>query len=410
MSTTEAACASENAARPRIALCGAGAGGLALATRLARTGHRPVVFEARSEAACGSEGVFLTLAPNGMNGLRAIGCYEAVKENGIDTTAIEIQNASGKRLGLAVQSDHESAFGAPSITIRRGRLTEILIAAARAEGADLRFGVRVTGVRARPDTVRIELGDGTFHDADILVAADGLRSSVRATVFPEFPAPHFTGLVGTGGITDARIPDTGGAMRMTFGNRAFFGYLKATGQPVYWFNSYAADDGADGNGIDPVGYARKILALHADDPGPNRAILERVERLDRGYPIYDMPRVPTWHKGRVVLIGDAAHAVGPHAGQGASMAIEDALVLAACLEAEHGHAGAFRRYEALRRPRIDRVVKLTARNSSQKRSNGRLSLFIRDLVLPFLIPIGIRSGRQLFKYRADTSPLAPAES
>jgi 2-polyprenyl-6-methoxyphenol hydroxylase-like FAD-dependent oxidoreductase len=104
-------------------------------------------------------------------------------------------------------------------------------------------------------------------------------------------------------------------------------------------------------------------------------------------------------------LGDAAHAVGPHAGQGASMAIEDALVLAACLEAEPDNAAAFQRYETLRRARVSNVVKLTQRNSSQKRSNGRLGLFMRDLVLPFLIPLGMRMGRKLFRFRVDMTPL-----
>jgi 2-polyprenyl-6-methoxyphenol hydroxylase-like FAD-dependent oxidoreductase len=102
-----------------------------------------------------------------------------------------------------------------------------------------------------------------------------------------------------------------------------------------------------------------------------------------------------------VLIGDAAHAVGPHAGHGASMAIEDALVLAASLDAERSLEAAFRRFEKLRRKRIDEVVKLAARNSSQKRVNGWLSLMIRDLVLPFLIPHGIKMGRKLCQYRVD---------
>jgi 2-polyprenyl-6-methoxyphenol hydroxylase-like FAD-dependent oxidoreductase len=87
------------------------------------------------------------------------------------------------------------------------------------------------------------------------------------------------------------------------------------------------------------------------------------------------------------------------------MAIEDALVLAASLDAEQSHEAAFRRFEELRRERIDQVVKLTARNSSQKRAGGWLSLRIRDLVLPFLIPHGIKMGRKLCQYRVDLTPL-----
>ena len=214
-----------------VAICGAGIAGLALGIRLAGMGYKPVVFEARSEAAAGREGVFLTLAPNGANGLRAIGCYDLVKKNGIDTTGIEILNAKGKRLALADQSDHEREFGAPSITIRRGLLTEILLSQARAVGVDVRFDVRVRGVAASPAAVRLMLSDGRTHDADILVASDGLRSNVREIVFPEYPRPHYTGLIGTGGITEAKIAHTGGLMRMTFGSNAFFGYVKPAGQP-----------------------------------------------------------------------------------------------------------------------------------------------------------------------------------
>ena len=95
-----------------VAICGAGIGGLSLAVRLVGSGFRPIVFEARGEVPTINEGVFLTLAPNGTNGLRALGCFEPVRADGIDTTGIEILNAKGKRLGLADQADHERIFGA----------------------------------------------------------------------------------------------------------------------------------------------------------------------------------------------------------------------------------------------------------------------------------------------------------
>jgi 2-polyprenyl-6-methoxyphenol hydroxylase-like FAD-dependent oxidoreductase len=405
MSTNEACAAGEGVRRPRIAICGAGVAGLALAIRLTHLGYRPVVFEARDEAAAFREGVFLTLAPNGTNGLRAIGCYEAVVANGIDTTGIEILNAKGKRLALADQSDHARVFGAPSVTIRRGLLAEILLARARAVGVDVRFNAGVIDVAASADGVHLQLSSGGSHDADVLVAADGLRSQVREAVFPEYPRPHFTGLIGTGGVTDAEVPDTGGLMRMTFGDNAFFGYLKPAGRPVHWFNSYPAEEREIDRIPGPAAHARAIRALHANDPSPNPQILERVAAIDRSYPIYDMPALPCWYRGRVVLMGDAAHAVGPHAGQGASMAIEDALVLAACLEAEQDHERAFRRYEKLRRDRIALVVRMTARNGSQKRTSGRLGVLIRDLILPFVIPLGIRTARRFFQFRADLAPL-----
>src|SRR5262249_29876459 len=141
-------------------------------------GHNPIVFEARSETVLESEGVFLTLAPNGMNGLRTIGCFEEVKASGIDTIGIEIRNARAKRLGFAGQADHPAEFGAPSLTICRGRLTEILLAKTRTVGVDLWFDAPVSSVAALASGVRLQLRDGASHDASILVAANGLGSKV----------------------------------------------------------------------------------------------------------------------------------------------------------------------------------------------------------------------------------------
>ncbi len=388
----------------KVAICGAGIGGLALAIRLAELGFRPSVFEQREEAAICHEGAFLTLAPNGMNGLKALGCYDAVRLSGVETTKIELCNARGARLGEADQMDHEQVFGAPSVTIGRGRLAEILLKRARAAGVDLHFATTVTSLESGEVSVRLRFSNGEIHDAEILVGADGLRSTVRRHAFPDYPAPHFTGLIGTGGITPTSLPCTSGTMHMTFGEKAFFGYLVDTRQQAYWFTSYAAD--AAENGVaNGEAFAERIRQMHAGDPAPNRTILDAVSSIEKSYPVFDMPELPAWSRERVVLMGDAAHAVGPHAGQGASMAIEDALVLAAALALDGDHQAAFARYEDLRRPRVADVVRLTAQNSSQKRISGRWRLFVRDLLLRVFIPLGIKTGRKLFAYRPDQASL-----
>jgi 2-polyprenyl-6-methoxyphenol hydroxylase-like FAD-dependent oxidoreductase len=390
-------------ASTNIVICGAGVAGLTLAIRSAQLGRKSIVLEARSESAVSTEGVFLTLAPNGMNGLKAIDCFAEVKAAGIVTTGIELRNARGKRLACVEQSDHEREFGAPSVTLGRGQLLAILVAHARSAGVDVRFDARLMEANEQRGKIALRLSTGESVEADILVAADGLRSTVREKLFPEYPGARFTGLIGTGGTAEASIADTGGVMRMTFGDSAFFGYIKVDARPLYWFNSYGANEPGDGKVEDPEAYAEAIFAMHANDPEPNGTILRRAGRLERNYP----PKLPSWHRGRVVLVGDAAHAVGPHAGQGASMAIEDALVLAACMEEERDCEHAFSRYESLRSKRIEKVVELTRANSAPKRLGNKLAILVRDLLLPFLIPLGIRAGRKLFRFRADLTPLAP---
>jgi 2-polyprenyl-6-methoxyphenol hydroxylase-like FAD-dependent oxidoreductase len=388
-----------------IGICGAGIGGLVLALRLARLGFRPMVFEARSKEAALCEGEFITLASNGMNGLRTVDCYEATLREGLETRAIEICNARGKRLALIDQSDHAAAFGAPAVTIKRGALTRILIEKCQTNGVAIHFGHRLTKADDRAHDVALAFSEGARISVDLLVAADGLRSFVRTQAFPDFPLPQFTGLIGTGGIVDADIADTDGVMRMTFGEQAFFGYIKTASHPVYWFDSFPIDTPDAVRALEPAALAAHVRQMHAGDPEPNMSILRVVDRIERSYPIFDMPPLPGWSKGRVVLLGDAAHAIGPHAGQGASMAIEDAVVLSSCLADTLDYGAAFAHYEALRRPRIERVVKLTRQNASRKRKNSRLGLFLMGLLLPLFISLSVKASRKLFAYRVDLEPL-----
>ena len=138
-----------------------------------------------------------------------------------------------------------------------------------------------------------------------------------------------------------------------------------------------------------------LRQLHRRDPAPVRAILDAVASTPTPYPIFDMPPLATWHRGRVVLLGDAAHAVGPHAGQGASLAITDALTLAAELARCHDPATAFASYQSLNQPLVDKVVRVTARNASNKRQTTALSRALRRLILPLVLPLGQRSNRRL---------------
>jgi len=119
-----------------------------------------------------------------------------------------------------------------------------------------------------------------------------------------------------------------------------------------------------------------------------------------------MPELAHWSKGRVLLMGDAAHAVAPHSGQGASMAIEDALVLAASLEEAGSMEAAFARFFSLRHDRTQTVIKIGRMAGSQKHAQSWLALRIRDLMLPLVMPLGVKAQERVFTFRADRTPLA----
>lgn len=386
----------------RIAIAGAGIGGLALALALARGGFEPVVLEKRTEAQVRGEGAFLSLAPNGINALRAHGLAEAAIAAGVRTSGLAMFNEHGRRVAFMDYGRYRDRFGAPCITIRRGALESVLADAAAAAGIAVRYAAEVDVVEVRPDEVVI--GGERF---DALVACDGLRSTIRSRIFPELPQPRYTGLIGTGGFVDAPgVRPTGGAMNMTFGKRAFFGYIAEPGWPVMWFNTYPAPESEAGPIGDAAAYARFIESLHRDDPLDNARILAAVPAIGRNYPIYDMAELPYWSRGRVLLMGDAAHAVAPHAGQGAAMAIEDALVLAAVLEAEESVEAAFARFFQLRRERTQKVIRIGRMAGSPKHAQSWLALRLRDLLLPLVIPLAVRSQEAVFAFRADRTPLA----
>ena len=405
MSNGTLADASRKSDLPTIGIAGAGIGGLALAIALKRKGFAPMVFERRQRGQVGAEGIFLTLAPNGFNALRGLGLAEAIGARGVVTTGIALHNEHGKQIGLVDYTAHAQAFGAPSVTIKRGALGETLLDAAVAEGVDIRFGAAVEALTESGDGVTI-LAGGESHRADILVAADGLRSAVRRLALPHLPSPVFNGLIGSGGIVDVpSVAPTGGRMKMTFGRRAFFGYIKEGTGPVYWFHSYPSDTETI-RIDDPAAFARKLQDLHRDDPLDNSAIINAEHAVRGAYPDYDIPSLPDWFTDRVVLMGDAAHAVTPHSGQGASMALEDALVLAACIEAEATPIAAFRRFESLRRERVEAAVTLGRQGGQQKKAQSWLALRLRDLILPLVVPLGQKAQEKLLAFRADRSPLA----
>ena len=369
-----------------IAIIGAGIAGLTLAIRLRQIGRSVSLFEARGREGL-SEGAFLTLAPNGINALRAIGLADRISALGIPTLGFEIVSGKGKRLARLDETAAMLAAGALSVTVRRADLLGTLCREAELLGADIRFNYALFGLERQPGGVALHFADGDSCEAEWVACCDGVWSRTRRLAFPGSPDPVYTGLSGTGGFVDVpSIPATDGFMRMVFGATAFFGYIKEGAGPVFWFNSFPLDEEEALAKPDPRQLAALARSLHVGDPEPIRRITAAVDSIPRTYPVFDMQHLPRWNDDRIVLLGDAAHAVSPHAGQGASMAIEDAVVLAACLPVRKSCGEAFAVYQRLRQRRVERIVRVSRRIGSQKRASSPLALFLRDLILPWVIP------------------------
>ncbi len=382
---------------PRTALViGGGIAGPALAMFLERAGIAPVIYEGRPGPA-DDAGAFLNLAPNGLAVLETLGLAGEITARGTPTSSIEFLNHRGKRLGR---------FQETTILIRRGALNLALREAAMARGIRFEYGKRLVEIRT-PETggVIARFEDGTEARGDLLVGCDGIHSATRRAVMPEAPGPEYSGVIDSGGFAPAPPGSKAdGVMRMIFGLRGFFGYQVVPSGEAFWFENFHQPSEPDRSALDAIPdneWRRRLLELHADDPAPVPDLIRSAVDPVGRWPIYDLPTLPTWHRGPVCLIGDAAHATSPHAGQGASLALEDAIVLAKCLRDVPDLERAFGSFEAQRRPRVEKLVRAARRQGRRKASTSPLSRRVRDLVLPLFLELGMRGLRDVYQYRVD---------
>jgi 2-polyprenyl-6-methoxyphenol hydroxylase-like FAD-dependent oxidoreductase len=379
----------------KAVIIGCGISGPVLAMFLRRAGIEPVIYEGRPNPD-DRAGYFLNLAPNGVAVLDTLGIKDEVLGHGTPTTSIVLQNHRGKWLGELPET---------TILIKRGLLTGALREAALRRGVPVEFGKRFADLEiTREGKVVARFEDGSEAEGDLLVGGDGIHSQTRRLVMPDAPAPRYAGLIDSGGFTSVpAVPPSGGVMRMTFGKKGFFGYQVVPSGEVYWFENYGEPGEPDRTELQAVPDERwqeRLLEIHNDDHEPVAEIIRSTREIGR-WPSYDMPSLPTWHEGPVCLIGDAAHAALPSAGQGASMAMEDAVVLARCLRDLGGIEEAFAAFERLRKDRVEQVVEAARRTSGGKAPKNALTRAIRDLVLPFFIRIGVESARKVHSYRVE---------
>ncbi|GGN02253.1 2-polyprenyl-6-methoxyphenol hydroxylase-like FAD-dependent oxidoreductase [Actinoplanes campanulatus] len=365
---------------------GGGIAGTATAIALHRAGWRPVIYEA-AERDAGERGVFVTLAVNGVTALRALGLDPAtVLARGFATPVIALHGASG-RLLAEVPLGGPLPDGTVSTTIRRSDLYSALRAEVTARGIPIEYGARLTGVSGAV----AEFADGRTARGDLLVGADGLHSRTREVLDPKAPAPHYLGLLNTGGFTDGPVRDAPppGVMRMSFGRRAFFGWVTAPDGSVWWFANPPRRRPAEPGEFTPDGWRTYLLELFAGEPAAD--LIRASSEVLGPWNTRDLRRVPVWHGERIVLTGDAAHAVAPSSGQGASMALEDAVVLGHSLRENPDVPAALAAYAAARRPRVEKVV-VQGRRSSSSKVLGPVRAALRDATLPAIMRLLHRNG------------------
>ena len=389
---------------------GGGIAGPVTAMALQKAGFDVAVYEAHPGRPDGAGGGF-SLAPNGLAALDALDLGDLVRPAGREITAYVLQDWKGRVL---------AEFGnppgvAPMRFFYRSDLYRALHEETARRGIRIEYGKRLAGVREDSGAITAMFEDGTTATADLLAGADGIRSRVRELIDPQAPAPQYAGLISFGAtVSGSGVASTQGRMPMILGKHAFFGYQVFDDGTAGWFANLPADrplSAAEARRTPPEEWLKRLAAAFAEDRTPAVRLISSTNPSDllTVGSMETMPSVPAWHRGRMVLAGDSAHAPSSSSGQGASLAIESAVELARCLRDHPAAEDAFAAYEAMRRPRVERIAKEAARKNNTKTAGPVGRVLMGAAIRVFARLSNPEKAAWMLHYKIDwDAPAAPA--
>jgi 2-polyprenyl-6-methoxyphenol hydroxylase-like FAD-dependent oxidoreductase len=390
--------------RPRKALIiGAGIAGPVTAIFLKQAGIDAEVYEAWPYSS--GIGGGLQIAPNGMHVLAELGLASEMIRRGSIAESFEFVSQSGRRLG-SINRNMQARFGQPAVNMCRASLNEVLIDKAWCSNVELHFEKRLLSIEDRADQpIVVHFTDGTSAEGDFVIGADGVHSAVRQHVIPGGPRPFDTGLIGFGGFVPRSLiagTSIGQRVETTFGQSGFFGYGFCSSEPdagVMWWSTQPSHgvDAATFRAMDQAALRQHLREFHAGWHDPIPAIIDAAENIVVTDTL-DVATLPTWSRKRTLLIGDAAHATSPHAGQGASLALEDAMRLGRLIRDGEALGLTFRNFEHERRPRAEKIVAVARRNGNSKREFSATGAWIRDRMLKLLLPVSAKGMDWMYAY------------
>lgn len=368
--------------RPRVAIIGAGLGGLATAVGLSAHGFPVDVFEQSGQL--GEIGAGINLSPNASKALAGLGLYDRIGAVANSPAAMEARDMqTGRVLSTVKVGEMARSLGGAYWQVHRADLLETIADAIDADR--LHLGHRLTDLEQCGDTVRLAFANGGVHEADIVIGADGVHSPVRASLWGG-ESPKFFGqvicrsLLPGDAVPREVLGESGSASWMGPGHHAIAYYLR--GHSLISFIAQSDSDNWVEESWRIAGDPDALRAsLWADAEPRLRQLLAAITECSK-WGLFSREPSPAWGRGRITLIGDAAHPMLPNAGQGAAQAFEDAYVLSRWL-AEHPDdpVGALAGYEAVRKPRAHAIQRQSAENARFYHPKGPAEVAERERII-----------------------------
>ncbi|WP_406056321.1 FAD-dependent monooxygenase [Streptomyces sp. NBC_01077] len=393
----------------RAVIVGAGIGGLAAAVALHRNGWQVTVLERAADLT--PVGAGIGLAPNAQRALDVIGLGDRVRALAAWQGDGGMRAPGGRWLAPTNAQAAAARFGGPLVLLHRATLVEILTSAL--PDGTVRTGAAATLVDPGDDHCPARLTTpGGEIEAALVVAADGIRSATRHTLFPEHPGPRYAGCTTWRVVVPA--PGRPFAPHETWGAGRLWGTQPLKDGRIYAYAMAAAPAG----GRAPDDEKAELLRLFGDWHHPVPEILAAVDPAQvLRHDVHHLPDpLPAFHRGRVVLLGDAAHAMMPSLGQGGNQAIEDAVVLAhhtgAAPDFVPGRALAA--YTADRLPRTTAIVRKAARTGAVTLLSARPAVALRATLVSAVSRFGpglvLRGFDGIADWRPPVAPARPGVS
>jgi 2-polyprenyl-6-methoxyphenol hydroxylase-like FAD-dependent oxidoreductase len=369
-----------NSAPLRAIVIGGGIGGLAAGIALRRAGVDAHVYE--RTAVLSEVGAGVSLWANALRALSSLGVLEAVRAGGVVDAVGAVQTHEGRTLSRVPLDELRQQVGDVCLVAHRAELQSALAEALGPE--HITFSAAAATVTGTESEVIARFADGRDARADILVGADGLRSVVRAMMHGADP-PTYAGYTAWRAVVPfdhARL-----VPGESWGAGARFGQIPMSGDRVYWFATENAPEGSKAE----EGERAHLLGLFRGWHAPIEDLLRATdERLILRNDIYDRPVLRTWGRGRVTLLGDAAHPMTPNLGQGACQALEDAVALGESMSNhDDDPANALRAYEARRIARVNPIVMQSRRLGVMAQWEHPLAVMARNLLASH-VPAGVQ--------------------